>query len=91
MTEDSRKQYLSLLSEIIAKEAIVLGPDMAILRAKGVEGLIVDNNGKVTDIKGDMDQTLMKLVDGYVELSGQIAKNIIDPIFENYPQIKKVN
>ena len=91
MAEDSRKQYLSLLTEIIAKEAVVLGPDIAILKARSVAGLIVDNKGNVTDIKGDMPQTLLKLVDGYMELSGRIVKNTIDPIFEKYPQIKKID
>jgi len=89
--EENKKQYLSLLSEIIAKEAVVLGPDIAIFKARRVAGLIINNKGQATDIKGDAIQTLQKLVDGYAELSGQAAKNILDPIFTKYPQIKKVD
>ena len=88
--EEIRKQYLALLSEIIAKEAIILGPDIAILKARSAAGLVVDKNWNVSDIKGDEVQTLQKLVYGYAELSGQVTKNVIDSIFEKYPQIKKV-
>jgi len=88
--EENKKQYLSLLSEIIAKEIVVLGPDMAILKAHSVDGLIVDNNGNVTDITGFVADAVKKLVDAYVELSGQATKNIIDSIFEKYPQIRRV-
>lgn len=89
--EEIKKQYLSLLSEIIAKEVIVLGSDMAILRAQSIAGLSVDNNGEAIDIKGNAVQTLQELVYGYMELSGEATKDIIDPIFINYPQIKKVD
>ena len=39
--EESKKQYLLLMSEIIAKQAVILGPDMAILKARGVESWVV--------------------------------------------------
>jgi hypothetical protein len=89
--EENKKQYLLLMSEIIAKQAIILGPNMAILKARGVEGLVVDNKGNASDIKGDAGLTLQKLVEGYVELSGTAAKTAIDPIFTKYPQIKKID
>ena len=88
--EEIKKQYLSLLSEIIAKETVILGPDITILKARSIAGLVVDDKGNVIDIKGDVRQTLQKLVDVYVELSGQFIKSAIDPIFTKYPQIKPV-
>jgi hypothetical protein len=88
--EENKKEYLSLMSEIIAKMAVVFGPDIAILKAKSVAGLSVDNNGNVTDIKGDTVQTAKELVDFYMELSDQATKNAIDLIFAKYPQIKKI-
>jgi hypothetical protein len=88
--EENKKQYLLLLSEIIAKEAVILGPDMAILKARSAAGLSVDNNGNVTDIDGDAAEALQELTDGYAELSGQAAKDVIDSIFIKYPQIHPV-
>lgn len=88
--EQDKQQYLELISEIIAKQAIILGPDIAILKARSVSGLTVDDKGKVTDIKGDAQETVQKLIDEYVNLSGQIVKSALGSIFTKYPQIKKV-
>ena len=88
--EEDKKQYLSLLTEIIAKQAIILGPDIAILKARNVGGIEVDNKGNVTDIKGEPAEVVQKLVDEYVELSGQIIKSALGSIFTKYPNVKKV-
>lgn len=88
--EDNKSQYLLLLSEIIAKEAIILG-DIAVLEAKSIEGLVIDDNGNVTDIMGYTADTVQQLVNGYMNLSGQASKNVIDSIFTKYPQIKRLD
>jgi len=87
---EDKNQYLGLLSEIIAKQAVILGPDIAILKARSVAGLMVDDSGKVLDIKGDPAEAVEKLIDSYVELSGQIVKSALSSIFTKYPQLKKV-
>jgi hypothetical protein len=86
-----KEQYMSLLSEIIAKQAVILGPDIAILKARNVLGLTVDGQGKVTDVKGDFSDIVEQLVDEYVQLSGQIVKSALSSIFTKYPDIKKIN
>jgi hypothetical protein len=88
--EENKKQYLSLLSEIIAKEAIILG-DMAILEAKSIANLVIDSNGNVVDIKGYTADAAQQLVNRYMNLSGQASKNVIDSIFAKYPQIKRID
>lgn len=87
---DEKMQYLALTSEIIAKQAVILGPDIAILKARSVGGLTVSDDGKVTDINGDPGVALQELVNTYVELSGMIVKNALGSIFEKYPGINKV-
>jgi len=87
---DQAFQYAAIISEIIAKQAVILGPDIAILKARNVSGLVIDIQGKVTEIKGDPATALQKLVNEYVELSGMIVKNTLGSIFEKYPDIKKV-
>jgi len=89
--EDNKKQYLLLLSEIIAKEAIIFGPDMAILKARRVASLVIDNNGNVIDIKGYSADAAQELVNEYIKLSEQAVKDVINQVFIKYPQIKKVN
>lgn len=88
---DQALQYAAIISEIIAKQAIILGPDIAILKARNVSGLVIDDQGKVTEIKGEPVTALQKLINEYVELSGMIVKNTLGSIFEKYPDIKKVD
>jgi hypothetical protein len=87
---DEKNQYISLISEIIAKQAVILGPDIAILKARNVLGMVIDNSGKVVDVKGNPADAVEQLVDEYVQLSGQIVKSAMSSIFTKYPDIKKV-
>jgi hypothetical protein len=83
-------EYKSVMSEIIAKQIVILGPDIAVLRARKVAEISLSDDwqGRVTDIKGDPDEVLNKLIDTYVELSGEIVTNALSTIFTKYPSIR---
>lgn len=83
-----QQNYKNLINEIIAKQIVVLGPDIVLIKANSVQGLKIDSSGKVESIQGDPQEVLQKLVDEYILLSGQIVKNILSPVFEKYPDIK---
>ena len=81
------EQYSLLISEIIKKQAVILGPEIAMLKARNVPGISVYNDGKVT-VSGDNPKDILQsLVDQYVELSGQIVKNALGSIFAKYPDL----
>lgn len=84
----STEEYQNLINEILAKQAVVLGQDIVMLKAKNVAGLTLSDDGKVQNITGDPEVVLQKLVDEYIALSGQIVKNILHPVFLKYPDIK---
>ena len=84
---DEKTQYNLLITEIIKKQSVILGPEIAILKARSVPGLMVDNDGKVTGLGVNPKETLQNLVDQYVELSGQIVKNALGSIFAKYPDL----
>ena len=84
---DEKGQYAELISEVIKKQTVILGPEIAILKARSVPGLMVDNDGKVTGVGDNPKETLQRLVDQYVELSGQIVKNALGSIFAKYPDL----
>ncbi len=88
---DESGQYAALISEIIKKQSVILGPEIAILKARSVPGLMVDNDGKVTGVGDNPKDTLQNLVDQYVELSGQIVKNALGSIFAKYPGLNLPN
>ena len=62
----TENQYEELISEVIEKQSIILGPDIAILKARNVSELVIDDQGKVTEIKGDKKTALQKIINDYV-------------------------
>ncbi|MDP3985240.1 MAG: hypothetical protein Q8P82_00610 [bacterium] len=84
---DQNEQYQALLTEIIAKQSVILGPDIAILKARNVASLKIDDKGTVLEINDDPQLALKNLVNQYVELSGLIVKNALGSIFAKYPTI----
>ncbi len=89
MNDPEKEQYKSLLSEIIAKQRVILGPEVAIFKARNVSALTVADDGTVTDVQGDPQQAIQKLIDEYVNLSGLIVKSALDSILAKYPNFKK--
>lgn len=86
---DQTEKYKNIISEMIAKQAVVLGPEIAILKSRNVSGLTVNDKGEVVSIDGNPSEVLQSLIDEYISLSGEIVKNVMRPIFEKYPEISK--
>ncbi len=86
--EPTNADYKQMLTEIIKKQIIILGPQIAILKARGVVGLTLSDDGVVTDVTGSEQVVLQRLIDEYVALSGEIVKNAVNSIFQKYPSIK---
>lgn len=86
--DSSNPDYKKILTEIIKKQIVILGPQIAVLKARSVIGLKVSDTGEVTDITGPEQVVLQKLIDEYVALSGEIVKNAVSSIFEKYPSLQ---
>lgn len=80
--------YKSLLTEIIQKQIVILGPNIALIQARNVEGLEVSDDGVVTSINGDPQKIVKDLIDEYVSLSGLIVKQALEPLLAKYPSLK---
>jgi len=85
---DSQEDYKNLITEIIRKQIDILGVDIAVRKANGVSGLKVSDKGEVNSLSGDPQEILQELISKYVALSGEIVKNILNPVFAKYPEIK---
>lgn len=86
--EPTKEDYKSMLTEIIQKQVVILGPQIAVLKARNVEGLKISDQGIVEEVNGPEQVVLQRLIDEYVSLSGEIVKNAVDSIFKKYPSIK---
>lgn len=80
MQPTGQQDYKQLLTQVIKKQIIILGPDITLAKARNVPGLVVADDGTVTDISGDPQQLTQKLVDQFVQLSGEIVKKTMEPL-----------
>lgn len=83
------EEYKSMLSDLIKKQMVMLGPNVALGTAKKVLGLTVSDDGTVSDITGDPQVVMEGVANQYMNLSGQIANMTLKTILEKYPGIKK--
>ena len=81
------EDYQSLLTDLIKKQMVMLGPGVALSKAKKVPSLVVSEDGRVTAINGDPQQALNALANEYMQLSGEIANATLKSLLEKYPGI----
>lgn len=85
---DSLSQYKAILTDLIKKQIIMLGPNVALAQARRVEGLIIDDDGAVKEIQGNPQEILTKVAKQYMALSGAIAQMTLESIIAKYPGVK---
>lgn len=83
--------YQGLLSDLIKKQMVMLGPGVALSKARKVDALTVADDGQVTAVSGDPKVALNLLVNEYMTLSGQIAQTTLSSLLEKYPEIQEEN
>lgn len=81
----NHEDFKRLMTELIKKQIIILGPHISLAKARAVSGLTVADDGTVTEIGGDPKTTLGQLIDEFVSLSGLIVRKTMEPLLSNYP------
>lgn len=76
--------YKNLLTQVIQKQMVVLGPDITLMKARNVPGLTVLDDGTVTQYVGDAQDVIHKLVDQFMQLSGLIVKKTMEPLLDGF-------
>ena len=84
------EEYQKMLTDLIQKQMLVLGPKIALDKAKKVSGLAVAEDGRVLSVDGDPQMVLKGVANEYMALSGQIAKMTLDTLLEKYPAVKSL-
>lgn len=85
------EEIIQTINEVIKKQIVILGPYIAVLKAKEVPGLEVSDKGEVISISGNHLDVLQNLVDKYVALSGMIVKKAMEPLLQRHLNINAVN
>jgi hypothetical protein len=80
--------YTKMLTDLIQKQMVVLGPNIALDKARKVAGLKIADDGSVLSAEGDPQMILKGVANEYMALSGQIAQMTLNSLLEKYPQVK---
>jgi hypothetical protein len=83
MQPKTDQDYQKLLTEVIRKQIVILGPAITLAKARNVQGLTVTDDGTVTAISGNPQAITQQLVDQFMELSGLIVKKTMEPLLGN--------
>jgi len=75
-----QQNYQQLLTDAIKKQIIILGPNITLAKARNVKGLVVADDGTVTDISGNPQEITQALVGQFVQLSGEIVKKTMESL-----------
>ena len=81
-------EYKKMLSDLIQKQMVVLGPNIALDKARKITGLKVADDGTVLEVGGDPGLILKGVANEYMALSGQIAQMTLNTLLEKYPSMK---
>lgn len=85
---DTDNQYMNVIMDLIKKQMVMLGPNVALGQARKVEGLKVGDDGAVTEITGDPQTVLASVAKQYMALSGAIAQMTLESVIAKYPGVK---
>jgi hypothetical protein len=83
-----QEEYGKMLTDLIQKQMVVLGPNIALDKARKVAGLKVSDDGAVLEVTGDPQMVLKGVANEYMALSGQIVQMTLNSLLEKYPQMK---
>lgn len=79
------QDYKKLLTDVIKKQIVILGPQITLAKARNVKGLTVSDDGTVTNMQGAPQELIQALIDQFVQLSGLIVKKTMEPLLSGYP------
>lgn len=82
--------YKKLLTDVIKKQIVILGPQITLAKARNVKGLTVADDGTVSDMQGSPQELIQALIDQFVQLSGEIVRKTMEPLLSAYPDGVKV-
>lgn len=85
MQPQNPQDYKKLLTDVIKKQIVVLGPQITLAKARNVKGLTVSDDGTVTEMRGQPQEMIQALIDQFVQLSGEIVKKTMEPLLSAYP------
>ncbi|KKR79961.1 MAG: hypothetical protein UU73_C0006G0034 [Candidatus Daviesbacteria bacterium GW2011_GWA1_41_61] len=85
---ETQDQYCHIITDLIKKQMVMLGPNVALGQVRRVEGLKVSDEGVVVELTGDPQAVLSAVARQYMALSGAIAQMTLESVIAQYPDVK---
>lgn len=82
------EEYKKMLTDLIQKQMVILGPNIALDKARKIPGVKIADDGTVMDMDGNPPMVLKGVANEYMSLSGQIAQMTLNSLLEKYPSMK---
>ena len=77
---DADHDYKNIITEFIKKQIITVGPDITFAKVKKVGGIVIDQNGQVSNLDQEGPLLLQKLIAEFSTLSSHNVKHAIHAI-----------
>jgi len=90
MQPPANTDYKKLLTEVIQKQMVILGPSITLAKARNVKGLTVADDGTVVNIEGQPQALIQGLIDQFVQLSGLIVKKPWNRFYQCTRELRKL-
>lgn len=68
-----------VLTEVIQEQMAIFGPEIALLKARKVQGMTITDAGKVTEINKEPQAATEQLMSQFRELSEAVVKKTMEP------------
>ena len=77
---DTAQHYQKLLTEALQKQMVILGPQIALMKAKKVPGMSIDEHGQVTAVSEDPQRVATLFLEAFREISAPLVKKTMKPL-----------
>lgn len=88
---DTNTDYKKILTQVIQKQMVILGPAITLAKARNVKGLTISDDGAVTEMAGTPQELIQNLIDQFVQLSGLIVRKTMEPLLASLPDGIAIN
>ena len=83
-----QEEYRKALTELIQKHMVILGPNIAVDRARKVPGIKVSDEGEVLAMGGDSVMVFKGVMNEFRALSEYVFGITMAALVKKYPQLK---
>lgn len=82
--------FIKLLSDIIQKYIVILGPDIVLQKVHSSGKITLDENGIVKSVEGDQKEYFQHLIRNLSEISPATVRKTIEPLLAGNPELLTV-